>query len=321
MTATAMGSLTARDGLRTADLTICAVSFGDRPLLELNRELTERLNDARPRWRLIRNSPTQAEDLTGRDDMPFEVLDGPELPETERESKLRTSVHHALGLALASSGIETRYLLYLDPDCYVVRQDWIADVLQHMEREELSFFGVPYHPRSISKYRYFPCAVCLVVDTHAVDVAQVDWAPELPDPVRRTGFDRLLARYLAKRHRFRLEGDLSLDTGFRLYRRYAGVTRSECAQPVVRREHLRRKLTPPKQRVLEKILPDRYCLLPKRRGYFTDRGFAAHGYMDTAALGCEEFMWRGEPFALHLRGAPELAGDLDALREVLAQFA
>lgn len=320
MTATAMGSLTAGDGLRTADLTICSVTFGDRPLLELNRELTERLNDVRPRWRLIRNSPVQEDDLTGRNEMPFEVLDGPELPDTERHSKTRTSYHHALGLALASSGLETRYLLYLDPDCYVVRRDWIRDVLEHMEREELAFFGVPYHPRSISKYRYFPCAVCLVVDTQAVDVAQVDWTPEVPDSVRRTGLDRVLASYLAKRHKFRLEGDGSLDTGFRLYRRYAAVTRHECVQPVVLREHLRRKLSPPRERVLEKVLPDRYCLLPKRRGYFTDEGLAAHGYADTAALGCEEFMWRGEPFALHLRGAPELAGDLDAVREVLAQF-
>ncbi len=322
MTATAMGTVT-HDGLGAAELTICVVTFGDRPLLELNMELTERLNDVRPVWRMIRNRPLQEEDLRGREHLAFEMLEGPELPESLHDSKMRASYHHALGLAVASSRLDTRYLLYLDPDCFIVRRDWIREVLEQMEREDLSFFGVPHHPRSVSKYRYFPCAVCLIVDTRSVDVAELDWTPETePAPYagRRSWFDALLASYLRKRYAFRLEGDLSLDTGFRVYRHYRGITRSECVQPVVRPEHLRRKLSPPKQRVLEKVLPDRYCLLPKRPGFFTDEGFAARGYADTAALGCEEFMWRGEPFALHLRGAPALATDLDRVREVLAQF-
>ena len=59
MSATAARSATDPGTLRTADLTICSVTFGDRPLLELNRELTERLNDVRPVWRLVRNRPLQ----------------------------------------------------------------------------------------------------------------------------------------------------------------------------------------------------------------------------------------------------------------------
>jgi hypothetical protein len=324
MTDTVMGRATA-DGRSTAcDLTICAVTFGDRPFLELNRQLTERLNDLRPVWRMVRNHPVQADDIRGSEDMPFETVEGPELPEDLRASKMRASHHHALGLRVASSDVGTRYVLYLDPDCFIVRRNWLGDVVEYMERRELAFFGVPHHPRSVSKYRYFPCAVCLFVDTNHVDVAELDWTPAdegVPDPDDRTWFDPILAAYLRRKHHFRLEGDLSLDTGFRVYRRYRRRVDSECVQPVMRAEHLRRKLAPPKQRVLEKVLPDRYCLVPKKRGFFTDEGFAAHRYLDTADLGCEEFMWRGQPFALHLRGAPELAHDPSAVRVILAQFA
>jgi hypothetical protein len=309
------------EALGRADLTICAVTFGDRPLLELNRELTERLNGLEATWRLVRNRPLQDADLTGRADMEFEVVDGAELPADLRGLNKYRSYHHALALGVASQGLATRYVLYLDPDCFVVRPGWIGAVLEHMQRERLAFFGTPYHPRSPKKIRYFPCSVFLVVDTEQVDVAGLDWTPELVEAPGEGWLGRLLRAYLQRRgEHFRLGGESSEDTGIRVYRTYRGRSRAECVQPVVLPTVLTGKLYPAKQRVLERVLPDRYCVLPKRRGSLTDRGFAAHGFRDTAALGCEEYMWQGEPFAIHLRGAPDLAGDLDAVSSVLGQF-
>ena len=76
-------------------------------------------------------------------------------------------------------------------------------------------------------------------------------------------------------------------------------------------------------RLLDRILPDRLSLVPKRRGYFSELGFADLGFADIAVRGCEEFLWRGQPFAFHIRGfrfkAEERARVLATVTELLDQ--
>ena len=90
----------------------------------------------------------------------------------------------------------------------------------------------------------------------------------------------------------------SRDSSWRIYDRYARdpARPNECLQPV---------FDPGRTRGLEVLLPDRLRLVPGRPGYFARAGFAARGLPDLAALGCEEFLWRDEPFGFHVRSQPK----------------
>ena len=77
----------------------------------------------------------------------------------------------------SSSAVTTRFLLILDPDFFIVRRDWIADCLAHMQAHELSFFGAAHHPRRPTKFRYFPSVMCTFVDLSRVDRHDLDFNP------------------------------------------------------------------------------------------------------------------------------------------------
>jgi hypothetical protein len=329
----AAGSRDRREGVALTEATIASVVFGDLPVLDLNRRLTERLNPgARVRWRVVRNLPLQDADRTPQDDPGVEVLDGEELPVELRSLGKFASYHHALALDVACRDVPTRYLILIDPDCFVVRPNWIEDVLAYVQDRGLAFFGVPYHPRSMAKFRYFPCSVFLVVDTEQVPVSTLDWRPEA-ESRPRAGLARRVSDSLfgLLGWEYRLRYELSEDTGIRVYSRYRDSRLPyECVQPVMIGPHLRgyemskQKALSPLPWVLEKLLPDRYCMVPKRPGYVTDRRFAEFGFEDTAArpIWAEEFLWRNEPFALHLRKSPEsLRKDPAAISRLLDQFA
>ena len=303
-------------------MTMCTVSFGDAALVDLNRRLCARLNpETRVRWRVARNLPVQPADTAMADDDDLTVIEGDALPHEMRAASKDRSYHHALGLNRVCKDVRTRYVAVVDADCFVLRPHWVRDVLGHMRERGLAFFGVPYHPRSIAKVRYFPCAVFVVIDTGQVPLEALDWTPEA---VVARPPHRRLDRWLRQRLReggmaWRLRADESEDTGIRIYTRFrANRLSCDCAVPVYTAQHVPRKLLTPRQLALEHILPDRYCVVPRRRGAITDQGFAAAGLEDLSGQGCEEYMWRGDPFALHLRGGPAaLRADVQAMKDIL----
>jgi len=118
----------------------------------------------------------------------------------------------------------------------------------------------------------------------------------------------------------RLSIGVSQDTGIRIYRNYIGRTdiKYEYAIPVFKPADLGINI---KHLAMERFLPDRYCFVPKRRGYFTDGGFADSGFPDVVSMGCEEYMWQGDPFAFHVRGRyNELKNDRRLLTDVVMSF-
>lgn len=306
-------------------LTICSISYGEGPLLRINRRLCERLNPGGlPRWLVVRNRPVQEADRDLGSGDGFDVVEGAEFDGGVIDAAPR-SVHHAMGMNLVPAHVRTRFVMYLDPDCFVLRPNWAQDVLTHMLERELATFGVPYHPRTSQKIRYVPCGVGMLVDTERLPIAAVDWRPGLDNssPGRTSTRDLVLYALLRRAkmaHRLRIEA--SLDTGIEFYRRHRDERlTTECVQPVMLPLHLRSRLKHPRERVLEAVLPERFCLLPRRPGFFTDRGFASLGHRDFATEGCEEYLWRDTPFALHLRGGPPaLREDLDELDRALTEL-
>ena len=90
------------------------------------------------------------------------------------------------------------------------------------------------------------------------------------------------------------------EAGTRIYRRFHRRAAHECVTPVLvpaaDLSHI-----PEAVSVWEKILPDSLSYIPKKAGYYTERGFHARGFPDARAQGWEEFMWNDRPFAFHMR--------------------
>src|SRR6185436_16756142 len=92
---------------------------------------------------------------------------------------MHASANHAAGLNKALDHVATRYVLFLDPDFFLVREKWITDAVAHMQTRRLSFFGAPYHPDRYYEYRYFPSILCMLVDLEQVPRSRLNFAPEV----------------------------------------------------------------------------------------------------------------------------------------------
>jgi hypothetical protein len=216
----------------------------------------------------------------------------------------RGSYHHAAALNLAIRQVKTRYALVLDPDLFVVYRGWIGECLEHMRRRDLAFFGAPWHPRWYRKWRDFPCVHFLLVDLSKASASALDFTPAVVED--REKDERPLSLWL-KAHASlwyaRMLIETRRDTGWKLRRRF-GAARADLILPVV---DLDAELTRPKHlqgargRWLERLMPRRWRFLPADGTWLAPEdapGFSAEAFDD---LGPEKFVWRGAPFAFHMR--------------------
>jgi hypothetical protein len=158
-------------------LTICSVSFRSDELLKLNIEITRNLNNGTDfRWLIVDNN----HDFEGNEllDQNIQIIEG---DPAINQGKLRGSYHHAQALNKALNYVSTRYLLIIDPDFFIVHKNWIAEVLQYVSKNNLSFWGAPWYPSLRWKRRYFPTVSCLLIDLKKVSKDWLDFTPELDD--------------------------------------------------------------------------------------------------------------------------------------------
>jgi hypothetical protein len=218
--------------------------------------------------------------------------------------------------------VSTRFAVFCDPDFFIVKRNWVTDVVDHMKANELAIMGVPWHPRWVYKTRYFPCVHCMFVDLNKIPASALDFTPGfegLPgyakDPNRsRENNAKILKRFLwvvdPLNFRKRRHIGTSRDTSWRIYDRFFAdsAIRTECFQPVFSPD--RTKL----ESLVDFVVPDRFSFGPKRRDYFTERGFGDRGYPDLVARGWEEFVWSDRPFGFHVRSQPKVK-DKQSLEE------
>lgn len=143
------------------NLTIVSVSYNNKQHLQLNYELTKHLNSCSHNinWIITENSPPTS-DLFSIADEKFKVLMGD-------EQECIPIWHHTLALKQALKRVETRFVLVLDPDFYIVMSEWVNQVIDYMVINDLSILGVPWHPKHIDKYRYFAAVHCCFFDTES----------------------------------------------------------------------------------------------------------------------------------------------------------
>ena len=241
-------------------------------------------------------------------------------------TKFLASYHHAAGLNIALENVTTRYAVVIDPDLYVIRPNWLQEVIDHMSEHDLAVFGVPWNPRWYQKFRDFPCTHLMVID-----LQKCQWRRDMlaPDLVRagakyvskfwlefpqmaKAGWSgalqhlfKNLSLAISEDRRQRRTIGASRDTGFSLLEEFKRDPRlkAEVATPVFTPSagFMPTSVTP-LQRVIDRLAPDRRSYLSKRPGSFTTQGFDAFGLPDTRSLGWEEFLWKGQPFAFHVRG-------------------
>ena len=84
--------------------------------------------------------------------------------------------------------ILTNYLLVLDPDFFILKNDWIKNITEFMETDDIDFFGSPWHPKWYTKYRDFPCVHCLFMNMNRVKQESLDFIPNL---INKTSLKKL----------------------------------------------------------------------------------------------------------------------------------
>jgi hypothetical protein len=321
-------------------ITVVTVSGpNDGPLVDRNVRLMESLNpDAFIELRVVDNSipsggaPVEASHR-------WELFDGVALNDPDIDLCARASSHHGLALnrCLAARPVNTRYLLILDPDFFIYYRHWVEAVTCHMASRNLAFFGAPWHPRWFTKFRGFPCVHCLFIDTTLVDVASLDFSPNLGPSLAKVVQSKLVGKrltrspwtlllsYIYSMTLLRLDIGRSQDTGSRIFRqaRRSGVA-AELLVPHVRTSdfhgvrHLRGRMG----RLMEQPWPDRLSFIPKQRGYFSRHSALSPGLdLELTVRGWEEFQWREQLFGIHMRryAQPDngAVGDNQALLEAL----
>ncbi len=283
---------------KALDVTTLSVVFNNSQLLKRNADLCQRLNPKREfPWIAVDNlGPHNAElsqwarfkQCRGTPDIPASV------------SLDRGSLHHSQGLAEGlKSGISSRFLLLMDPDFFVVRQNWMEDVLQHMIEQELTIFGSCWHPRWWYQHQRFPTVHFMMVDLQRFPLDQLDFTPGIREDIfyravsQATWLPSTLKRLLLM-GRFK-------DTGYRVRERIL-------KQNIHRYETLIPHVTPTWSpsllgRLLERfpwLVPQMFSRNP-RRGTYEPQSFLQHTAPVGYARGWEEFYWQGQPFAFHLR--------------------
>lgn len=305
-------------------LTILTVSYKSEALLRFNLELTERLNPKeKPRWLIVDNDCSQNSPLAKWNSENVSVLDGLPSPVHGR-SEDRGSLHHGQALDLALPKVKTRFLLVIDPDFFVVRNDWIQFCLEYVQSQALHFFGASWNPSLISKFHTFPCAHFLMVDLHRVDPTKLTFTPTpAKRRILREGLKRLHQHAKPNSLTFRLlhllrtisDVGASRDTGYNVYSHFARLpaTRTECLEFAVDSESERLI------RSRHHAIPTLFRGLTKRFLYsqppkmFVDRGNRAAEVDHFApewtrkGIGWDEFWWQGAPFGVHLRRVSQTA--------------
>ncbi len=296
------------------DLTICTVSFHSKSWLDLNWDLTLRLNDpSQVNWIVAENSPVHSPQRLSCHDARFEVVEGAGF---EPMRHAEGSYHHGMGMNKLLKSIESRFALFLDPDFFILRPKWIADVIAHMTNNDIAIFGAPWHPRWYRKTRYFPCVHCMFVDLMKVPKESLDFLPDyegLPGYEKDPEGNTLAAKSRSVRRLIRALDPVdfrkrryigtSRDVSWRIYDRYS-------ADPGVKADCLKPVFHPAEagfSKLLEKCFPDRLSFIPKVPDSFTEYGFKERNLPDLDGSAWEEFTWKGEPFGFHVRSTPKTA--------------
>lgn len=169
--------------VQISDLTIASAAWNCSNFLEANWKLISEYSTDGLQWVVANNQPSKSLGMV--ESIPnFKVIEGVDqsrvkVPERNRAIHVG-SFHHAAGLNKTIRHIKTRYVLFLDPDFFIGPS--LLEIIDHMDKNNLAFFGTPYAIDSADRVSHtFPCVYCMFVDTTKVDISKFDFTPQPTD--------------------------------------------------------------------------------------------------------------------------------------------
>jgi hypothetical protein len=65
---------------------------------------------------------------------------------------------------------------------------------------------------------------------------------------------------------------------------------------------------------------DKSSLIPKQTNYYSSLSFADYQLPDFKKYGCEEFLWRNQPFGFHVRSFPKRNNQENSLSVIFKEI-
>jgi hypothetical protein len=81
-----------------------------------------------------------------------------------------------LNYLVSISKLDTPFFGVIDPDCFLINNGGLEELLADMQRNEISAFGVPYPPNRFN-YLDYPTPIFSVFDNRIIDSSQLDFRP------------------------------------------------------------------------------------------------------------------------------------------------
>lgn len=176
----------------------------------------------------------------------------------------------------------------------------------------VTLFGVPWHPKWFNKIRYFPCTHCTFVDLKKVNKKKIDFNPTR-DKRQMYAQTNFWSHHPTMKEIFtfltlqdRKEIGRAQDTGHKLYQLYGNKKQYKIVHPkpvyIPEEDFVGPKYALTQvNKLIEHFLPESLRYFPKKTNSYTKNGFVTYNLPDIRKLGYEEFVWNDKPFGFHLR--------------------
>ena len=175
-------------------LDILTVISYDRHYFNLNYEITKKLNDYSHNWIVVENyskdkhgafDPDKKITKIEEDNIKYvEGIDQDSLNVRVIKKKNlsyslnpQRSIFHSKGLSLGLKNSNSKYLLIIDPDFFVIRKNWIKNIIEYMEEKNIDLFSSPYHPVKDWTKPFTPCVYFMILNTEKINKNKLNFNP------------------------------------------------------------------------------------------------------------------------------------------------
>ena len=299
------------------EITICTVCTNDEILIQKNIEIISKLNkQIKINWVIGINKKNISEVNFKTYDTNIKYTKG-----VPSELIGSIALNHSITLNLTKKYIDTRFVLFIDPDFFLLKENILEEIIKDMIAEKISFLGTPWYPKWHTKFRYFPCSHCLFVDTENISLDLFDFRPI------KIFWDKEYYKYnlfidrksLFKRIFFKM---LSLNNFINynfVHRKNNAFDGDTCHRIYLnlRDSKYKFKIFNPGfnikndwlipiswklNNLIEFFLPEKYCFFPKRKKLIVfDTKFINY----LSSFSYEGFYWKNQPIGFHIRGHPK----------------
>ena len=224
---------------------------------------------------------------------------------------------------------KAKYLLIIDPDFFVIKENWLKEQIDFMEQNNIDIISAPYHPvKDWIKPKNIPTVYFLLINSYKISKDQINFFPPLEKEIsnkkkifqNKISFDFFIKFFIyfigsifGDKNRY-LIGSLG-DTGYNLGN-LKKDSNCEFLSPAINkiRDLGYNKL------LLDFFVNDKYKIIHKRNN-FSFKTFKNFKLYDFRKIGCQEYFWKKNPFAFHLRGSIKpFDKNIDELDLILKDF-